>query len=196
MSLHHAYFSTLRKIMLCGIFSLFLVTLTSFSASVEEDQFYLALVRSARGSGSGSGGGMEGPAENRTCTAITDTDVRCSCGDPLRYTRDRYEEKLNSTCLWFEEVEEPEEGSPFSFCENTLRGGGYEVTMENSSLGSLEADTLFNKTSLRKRVVEMERRLRIFKTVLDRTITGILVDKKHSKCFCFVSTVCVCVCVL
>ena len=50
-----------------------------------------------------------------------------------------------------------------------------------------DTENTFDLLSLRERVEEIEGQLRLFRTILDRTITGVLVRSNTSKCLCLVS---------
>lgn len=157
--------------------SQFLAVLVLFSVSWTsgENLFYLSLVP------------VSNFADvNATCSG----EVRCACQESLMESRRQYQEELNATCAWFDEVEDPSE---FSFCTNTLRRAGYEVWKENVSQEFIESHNMsrvdaFDDSMLKRRLKEMDRQLRIFRMVLDRTISGILIETELAKCFCFVST--------
>lgn len=162
-------------------FSQFLASFILFSASSSSGErfFYLSLVPSTNLTE--EGGEFEGelgsdsPVDSRTCSGVS-----CTCEEPLMNARRGYEERLNSACAWFDEIED---ASDFSFCTNTLLRAGYEISKE-----FIDAPTFgLDEASLNRTLRELENQLRIFRVVLDRTLSGILAESDSSKCFCFVS---------
>lgn len=154
-------------------FSQFLVSWALFSASSssEEGVFFLSLFPNWTEEGEE----FEGELVSANCTGVS-----CSCEEPLMNARRDYQKLLNSACASFNEIEDP---SDFSFCTNTLRRAGYEISKEfiDSPMYGLD------EASLNMTLREMEKQLRIFRVVLDRTLSGILAESDSSKCFCFVS---------
>lgn len=176
-----------------------LLVLVAFSGTLSstEDRFYLSLgsISNSGGSGGSEGSGMTlapAPDDNSTnndtsdkCIFGPEIKVSCTCGAPLEEAQRAYREKLKETCDRFDEIVNRD--SPFSFCTSTLRsdGWGYEIRKVSVSQGSIPVEN-FTDSSLNETVTEMEDRLRVFRRVLDRTISGVLAESVNSKCFCFV----------
>ena len=183
----------------CVSLSVFLLALVSSSGtqSSSEDYFYLTLVSAPEEGGSGSGaevllGSGLGSSNTSTSQCVFKSEevpVRCSCGYRLEEATSDHRDFINSTCVLFDELQNPD--SPFSFCENSLLtlGNGYQI--EKRPVLSLFPELeVFTEASLRERVEQLERQLLVFRQVLDRTITGALIGTDSDKCFCLVSYIC------
>ena len=153
----------------------------------------------AAGSGDGSGSSPTESIveEEEECEFGSEVKVRCSCGRQLRETRDKYKQMVTRRCERYDELSVP--SSPFSFCESSLRDlfvdlqPGYKLCrMSVDALSGSNVDQSldqpFNDSSLRNRVREIEQQIALFRIILDRTITGVLVDSNSSKCLCLVRT--------
>lgn len=158
-----------------------------------EDYFYLALRSNDTGLDMDECERRWDTTGTSECSVRSEKKIECSCGDPLLESISRYQDEIkNSTCSSFKELDDP--SSNFSFCTHALRalGCGYEIypVMLNTTDRSVNTSgvvDVFNESSLRDKIEEIEERLRDFKRVLDRTIIGVLIEAQFSKCACFVS---------
>lgn len=118
----------------------------------------------------------------------TEVPIGCSCGARLENSTRDYQNTIEATRDGFDELRNP--ASPFSFCYNSLLtlgqdGQGYEIRRQSIALlGHLE---MFTNSTLAQRIQQLEKELLIFRQVLDRTITGLLVETDLDKYYCFVS---------
>ena len=154
--------------------------------------FYLKLVPSINYTGSDFGKGesweeVVGTSQQRDGNCTDDKSVSCSCGRLLSEDQGVVEDRLKATCAQYENIEDQ---SDFSFCTESLERAGFEITKESVDVAIPMVYT-FNESMLNALLRDMEDQLRIFKMVLDRTVSGILAESNTAKCFCFVS-VCEC----
>ncbi len=127
-----------------------------------------------------------GVAENDTeCVFSSEVKVKCSCGDELRKTRDKYKDTVMMTCDRYDELSDS--SSPLSICDRSLSDlqRGYKICSVGAD-GTLDPLS-FTNSSLAKKVQEIEKQVELFRVILDRTITGVLVASNFSKCLCLVS---------
>lgn len=79
---------------------------------------------------------------------------------------------------------------PLGVCEQVLNNLGYCVTFEPYNISDSEYILLYNESSLRETVTQIETRLQDYFNVVDRTLVGSYFNNHGHRCLCLVSLNC------
>lgn len=115
------------------------------------------------------------------------TNLDCMCGQKLRDQQTAIQARLNHTCEYYEEHIRPVSTTPLGFCQRSLTRLGKCVTFEPSSDDTNSTTGVFNESSLRTKMDEINRILSGYFGVLDRTLVGVYIRSIGHRCQCLVS---------
>jgi hypothetical protein len=110
-------------------------------------------------------------------------NLDCMCGENLRNQQAAIQERLKRTCKYYMEHTE-QISSPLGFCERSLTQLGECVTFEQDN--STDVD-LYNASSLRMDMHEIDQILSGYFSVIDRTLAGVYLRTEAHRCQCLVS---------